>query len=65
MGSPLGPALATIVLDVLEDRLLENCAPELKPLLYLECALDKNWLLKNVEKVQCFLDYIDKQHPNI
>ena len=61
VGSPLGPTLANIVLNVLEERFLENCRPEFKPLLYRRCVHDTNWPFKNMEKMHCFLDYTDKQ----
>ena len=61
----IGPTLANIFLGVLENRFLDNCPPEFKPLLYRRYVDDTYCLFEDVEQVHSFLEYINKQHPNI
>ena len=65
MGSPLGPTLANIFMSVLETRYLNNCPSEFKPVLYRRYVDDTFCLFRNRDHVYSFLEYINRQHPNI
>ena len=65
MGSPLGPTLANIFMSVLEKGYLNNCPSEFKPVLYRRYVDDTFCLFRNRDHVYSFLEYINRQHPNI
>ena len=65
MGSPLGPAFANIFMCALERYFISNCPPELKPLLYRRYVDDTFCIFENSTQIQWFLQYLNRQHPNI
>ena len=65
MGSPLGPTLANIFMSILEKGYLNNCPSEFKPVLYRRYVDDTFCLFRNRDHVYSFLEYINRQHPNI
>ena len=65
MGSPLGPTLANAFLAFHEEKWLNNCPADFKPILYRRYVDDIFILSKSPEHHQQFLDYMDRQHPNI
>ena len=65
MGSPLGPAFANIFMCALEKNFLSNCPLDFKPLLYRRYVDDTFCIFENNTQAQCFLQYLNRQHPNI
>ena len=65
MGSPLGPAFANIFMCALEKKFLSNCPSDFKPLLYRRYVDDTFCIFENNSQAQCFLQYVNCQHPNI
>ena len=65
MGSPLGPAFVNIFMCALEKKFLSNCPPDFKPLLYRRYIDDTFCIFENNSQAQCFLQYLNCQHPNI
>ena len=61
MGSPNAPILANIFLAFKESQWLQNCSPEYKPLHYKRFVV----IFNNSEQSQQFLNYLNRQHPNI
>ncbi len=65
MGSPLGPLFANIVMSFHEKSWLHNCPSTFKPLLYRRYVDDCFLLFKSSDHVPRFLNYVNRQHPNI
>ena len=65
MGSPLGPHLANAFLSHHEKIWLSNCPENIKPLVYRRYVDDIFILCRDVEHHNEFLDYMNKQHPNM
>ena len=65
MGLPLGPTLANIFMNVLEKKYLANCPSEYKPVLYRRYVDDTFCLFRNRDHLHSFLEFINRQHPNI
>ena len=65
MGSPLGPSLANIFMCMLEQRYLNECPSEFKPVLYRWYVDDTLCLFRSRSDIEKFLDHINSYHPNI
>ena len=65
MGSPLGPSLANIFMCILEQRYLDECPSEFKPILYRRYVDDTFCLFRSRSDIEKFLDHINSYHPNI
>ena len=65
MGSPLGPAFAKIFMCALEKKFLSNCPSDFKPLLYRRYVDETFCIFENNSQAQCFLQYLNCQHPKI
>ena len=65
MGSPLGPTLANTFLCFWENRWLDECPSEFKPILYRRYVDDCFLLFKDKSHVPNFLQYLNNKHPNI
>ncbi len=65
MGSPLGPLFANIFMSFHEKSWLHNCPSTFKPLLYRRYVDDCFLLFKSLDHVPRFLNYLNRQHPNI
>ena len=65
MGSPLGPTFANIFMCNFEERWLNACPLEFKPLQYYR-YIDDTFLLFNREHhAEAFLNYLNSKHPAI
>ena len=65
MGSPLGPTLANIFMSFHEKNWLNNCPPSFQPKLY-RCYVDDMFVLfSSPDHIKHFVDYLNRQHPNI
>ena len=62
MGSPLGPTLANAFMSIHEQKWLENCPPQFKPLFYRRYIDDTFVVFKSSEHVDKFLSFINNQH---
>lgn len=65
MGSPLAPILANIFMCFNEEKWLNNCPSEFKPVLYRRYVDDTFLLFKKKEDIPLFQNYLNSQHPNI
>ena len=65
MASPLGPSMANIFMCALEQKYLNGCPLEFKPVLYRRYVDDTYCLIRHREHVDKFLEHINKFHPNI
>ena len=65
MGSPLGPSFANIFMCALEQNFLSNCPSNHKPIFYRSFVDDTFCIFQNRTQVECFLNYLNRQHPNI
>ncbi len=65
MGSPLGPSLANAFLCHFETVWLDSCPIEFKPVLYKRYVDDCFLLFRQKSHVSLFLDFLNRQHPNI
>ena len=65
MESPLGPSLANIFMCMLEQRYLNECPSEFKPVLYRRYVDDTFCLFRSRSDIDKFLDHINSYHPNI
>ena len=65
MGSPPGPLFANILMSFSEKTWLHNCPFVIKPLRYRRYDDDCFLLFKSLNYVPLFLDYHNRQHPNI
>ena len=65
MGSPLGPSIANIFMCSLEQKYLNGCPSEFKPVLYHRYVDDTFCLFKHRDHIDKFLEYINNFHPNI
>ena len=65
MGSPLGPSLANIFMFALEEKFLDNCPSDFKPILYRRYVDDTFGTFRNKQQVDNFLSYINSCHKNI
>ena len=65
MGSPLGPLFANIFMSFHEKNLLNNCPSSFKPILSRRYVDDCFLLFSSLDHAPLFLDYLNRQHPNI
>ena len=65
MGSPLGPALANAFLCFYEERWLDECPNEFRPVYYRRYIDDTFILFKHPSHVSEFLQYLNSRHANI
>ena len=65
IGSALGPTLANIFMNVLEKKYLANCPSEYKPVLYRRYVDDTVCIFRNRDRIYSFLEFINRQIPNI
>ena len=65
MGSPLGPSFANIFMCALEQNFLSNCPSNYKPIFYRRFVDDTFCIFQKRTQVECFLNYLNRQHPNI
>ena len=65
MGSPLGPTFANIFLCFYEQKWLDNCPKEFKPVLYRRYVDDIFLLFENEEHHLHFMNYMNSQHSSI
>ena len=65
MGSPLGPLFANIFLSFYEKGWLSKCPADFKPLLYRRYVDGCFLLFKSTDQIPQFLDFLNRQHPNI
>ena len=65
MGSPLGPTLANIFMCHLENKYINDCPSNFKPLLYKRYVDDTFALFKTQAQAIEFHKYINNWHSNI
>ena len=65
MGSPLGPSMPNICMCSLEQKYLNGCPSEFKPVLYRRYVDDTFCLFKHRDHIDKFLEYINNFHSNI
>ena len=65
MGSPLGPVLADIFMNISEKLWLSECPINFKPLYYKRYVDDTFLVFRHENQIQQFLDYLNSKHPNI
>ena len=65
MGGPLGPFFANIFMSFHEKSWLCNCPSTFKPLLYRHYVDDFFLLFRSLDHVPLFLNFLNRQHPNI
>ena len=65
MGSPSGPSFANIFMCALEQNFLSNCPSNYKPIFYRRFVDDTFCIFQNHTQVECFLNSLNRQHPNI
>ena len=65
MGSPLGPLFANVFMSFHEKSCLHNCPSIFKPILYRRYVDDCFLLFRSLDHVPLFLNYLNRQHPNI
>ena len=65
MGSPLGPTFANIFMCYLEERFLNECPGNFKPIFYRRYVDDTFLLFKHKDHAKLFLDYVNNIHHNI
>jgi len=65
MGSPLAPVLANMFLCHYEEKWLNECPAEFKPLLYKRYVDDTFLLFRDPVHIPSFLEYLNNKHLNI
>ena len=65
MGSPISGTLANIFLCYHEERWINNCPLDFKPLIYKRYADDTFIVFKDANHAPKFLEYINNKHNNI
>ena len=65
MGSPLGPALASIFMCNFENKWLKDCPHSLKPAFYRRYVDDIFVLFSSIELAEKIKKYLSSKHPNI
>ena len=65
MGLPLGCSLANLFMCHFESIWLSNCPSSFKPIFYRRYIDDTFLVFRSPQHVPLFLDYFNKQHPNI
>ena len=65
MGSCLGPSFANIFMCYNEEKWLENCPSEFKPLYYRRYVDDIFVLFRAPEHIDYFTNYMNSCHENI
>ena len=65
MGSPLGPSFANMFICALEQKFLSNCLSNHRPVLRRRLVDDTFCILQGIAHVECFLNNLNHQHPNI
>ena len=61
----MGPILANIFMCHMENKWLQQCPDDCKPMMYRRYVDDTFLLFHNLEQVQSFHTYMNTQHPNI
>ena len=65
MGSPLGPILANAFLAFHEQKWIDNCPADIKPIVYRRYVDDVFILCRDKEHHMKFLNYMNTMHRNI
>ena len=65
MGSPLGPTMANIFMCNFENKHLQNCNFDFKPVFYKRYVDDILLGFNKKEDINNFLTYYNSKHPNI
>ena len=65
MGSPLGPTLANAFLSFHEQKWIDDCPDDIKPIVYRRYVDDIFILCRDKEHHAKFLAYMNSKHPNI
>ena len=65
MGLPLGPTFANIFLCYHEQRWLQNCPLEFRPICYKRYVDDCFLIFSDRSHIDRFLAYLNSQHPSI
>ena len=65
MGGCVSPTLANIFLSHLEEKWLEQCPINFKPVLYRRYVDDTFLLFRNTSEINQFFVYINNQNPRI
>ena len=66
MGSPLSPILANLCMEFVENEILNNCEPTLKPVIWLRYVDDIFIIFKGTqEDFDRFFRYVNSILPSI
>ena len=65
MGSPLGPTYANTFMSFNEEKWLNDCPLDFKPILYRRYVDDTFLVFKESAHVNQFLEYLNNKHPKI
>ena len=65
MGSPLAPIMANIFMCFLEEKMLDDCPLNFRPLFYKRYVDDTIALFRSRDQAEQFLEHINDLHPNI
>ena len=65
MGSPLGPALAKILMCNFENKWIKDFPHSLKPVFYRRYVDDIFVLFSSLDQAEKFKKYLSSKHPNI
>ena len=65
MGGSLSPVLANIFMAYHEEKWLEQCPIQFKPIFYRRYVDDTFLLFKNINHIPLFEQYMNSKHPNI
>ena len=65
MGLPLGPTFANIFMSYHEQKWLDDCPAEFKPIFYRRYVDDTFLLFDDASQVQKFHSYLNSKHPSI
>ena len=65
MGLPLGPTFANIFMCFHENKWLDLCPSEFRPLLYKRYVDDCFVIFKSSAHAENFFEFLNNQHPNI
>ena len=65
LGNPAAPALANVFMCNLEEKLLDECPQNFKPICYKRYLDDTFVVFKEPDHASLFHNYINAAHPNI